>query len=84
MRQLAPGQIGILAPEPTSTGRLCTGQVGYLITGMKTTCAARIGDTLHLAKLPVPSLPGFQPIKAMVFAGGISVGWIWFGVLGAL
>ena len=62
-------QIGVLAPEPVSTGRLCTGQVGYVITGMKTTKAARVGDTWHLSKRPVERLPGFKPAKAMVFAG---------------
>lgn len=62
-------QMGIMAPEPTSTGSLFTGQVGYMITGMKTTRSARIGDTWHLQKSPVDPLPGFKPTKANVFAG---------------
>ncbi len=58
-----------MTPEPTSTGRLCTGQVGYVITGMKSTRSARVGDTWHLLKQPVEILPGFRPTKSMVFAG---------------
>ena len=56
-------------PEPTPTGQLHTGQVGYVILGIKTTKAARVGDTLHLVKRPVEPLPGFRPAKSMVFAG---------------
>ena len=63
-------QVGLLTPEPTPTGRLCTGQVGYVITGMKSARAARVGDTWHRLKQPVPLLPGFKPSKSMVFAGG--------------
>ncbi|KAK9810141.1 hypothetical protein WJX72_005508 [[Myrmecia] bisecta] len=62
-------EVGVLAPEPHATGRLCTGQVGYIITGLKTTKSARVGDTWFLDKQPVPALPGFKPSKSMVFAG---------------
>lgn len=33
--ETADGQVGILAPEPHATGALLTGQVGYVITGIK-------------------------------------------------
>jgi elongation factor 4 len=56
-------------PEPTSTGALYPGQVGYLITGMKTIREARVGDTIYHAKKPVTPFPGFKPAKPMVFAG---------------
>lgn len=61
--------MGLLAPEPLSTGALLTGQVGYLITGLKDVKAARVGDTWHQARQPVTPLPGFKPIRPMVFAG---------------
>ncbi len=61
--------IGLMYPEPTPTGGLYTGQVGYLISGMKTVKEARIGDTFHHAKETVEALPGFRPAKPMVFAG---------------
>ena len=49
-------------PELTPTGVLYTGQVGYVITGMRSTKEARIGDTLHQAKTIVEPLPcmGFK------------------------
>lgn len=58
-----------MAPEPVHTGSLLTGHVGFIITGMKTTRSARIGDTWHLQRKPVNALPGFKPAKANVFAG---------------
>jgi GTP-binding protein LepA len=50
--------VGIMHPELTPTGVLYTGQVGYVITGMRSTKEARIGDTLHQAKSIVEPLPG--------------------------
>ncbi|CAM6020100.1 unnamed protein product [Sphagnum balticum] len=61
--------IGILYPELTSTGILLTGQVGYVVSGMRSTREARIGDTLYQASMVVEPLPGFKPAKHMVFAG---------------
>lgn len=61
--------IGLMFPDLKPTDVLYAGQVGYLITGMKTIKEARIGDTIHLAKQPVEPFPGFKPAKPMVFAG---------------
>ncbi len=61
--------IGLMYPEPTVTGNLFTGQVGFLISGMKTVKEARVGDTFYHTKKPVVALPGFKPAKPMVFAG---------------
>jgi len=61
--------IGIMYPEPTSTGALYTGQVGFIVAGMKSVKEARVGDTFfHKGKETKP-LPGFKPAKPMVFAG---------------
>ncbi|KAI3434957.1 hypothetical protein D9Q98_003011 [Chlorella vulgaris] len=62
-------EVGLLAPNPTPTGQLLTGQVGYMLVGMKDTRSARVGDTWHHQRRPVPALPGFKPAKSMVFAG---------------
>ena len=43
-----------------------SGQVGYIILGMKSSKEARIGDTLHHPHFPVAPLPGFKPAKSMV------------------
>ncbi len=61
--------IGLMYPDPTSTKALYTGQVGFLISGMKTVKEARVGDTFYHEKKPVKALPGFKPAKSMVFAG---------------
>ena len=61
--------VGILYPHETSMPSLYAGQVGYVITGMKTVHEARVGDTLFHAKKPVAPFPGFKPAKPMVFAG---------------
>jgi translation factor GUF1, mitochondrial len=61
--------IGLMYPEPIPTDVLYTGQVGFLISGMKTVKEARIGDTFYHTKKPVKPLPGFKPAKSMVFAG---------------
>ncbi|XP_052159076.1 translation factor GUF1 homolog, mitochondrial isoform X1 [Oryza glaberrima] len=61
--------VGIMHPELTPTGVLYTGQVGYVISGMRSTKEARIGDTLHQAKSIVEPLPGFKPARHMVFSG---------------
>ncbi len=62
-------EIGLMFPEPTPTDRLLPGQVGYIITGMKTVREAYIGDTFYHKKHPVTPLPGFKKAKPMVFAG---------------
>lgn len=62
-------EVGLMYPEPTPTNVLYAGQVGYLITGMKTIKEAQIGDTIYHHKKPVDLFPGFKPAKQMVFAG---------------
>lgn len=64
-------ELGILYPDRVSTHRLRTGQVGYLILGMKELRDAKIGDTLmHLGKEDITeALPGFEEPKPMVFVG---------------
>lgn len=61
--------IGIMHPELTPTGVLLTGQVGYIVSGMRSTKEARVGDTLHHSRFSVEPLPGFKPAKHMVFSG---------------
>ncbi|XP_078432204.1 small GTP-binding protein [Wolffia australiana] len=61
--------VGIMHPELTPTGVLFTGQVGYVVSGMRSTKEARVGDTLHHAKSSVEPLRGFKPAKHMVFSG---------------
>jgi GTP-binding protein LepA len=62
-------ELGLMHPDETPQEALYAGQVGYIITGMKTVRDARVGDTIYHPKQPVPPFPGFKPAKPMVFAG---------------
>lgn len=62
-------ELGIMYPDQTPLETLYAGQVGYIITGMKTVKEARVGDTIFHTKKPVMPFPGFKPAKPMVFAG---------------
>ncbi|UNE35640.1 translation elongation factor 4 [Vermiphilus pyriformis] len=62
-------ELGIMYPDQTPMDALYAGQVGYVITGMKTVKEARVGDTVYHTKKPVPPFPGFKPAKPVVFAG---------------
>ncbi|XP_073154109.1 translation factor GUF1 homolog, mitochondrial [Henckelia pumila] len=61
--------VGIMHPELTQTGVLFTGQVGYVVSGMRSTKEARVGDTLYHTRSSINPLPGFKPVKHMVFSG---------------
>ena len=62
-------EIGLMYPDETPTDALYAGQVGYIITGMKTIKEARVGDTISHQGETVEPFPGFKPAKPMVFAG---------------
>lgn len=62
-------ELGLMSPDQVQKNALYPGQVGYLITGMKTVKEARVGDTIYHTKKAVEPLPGFKPAKPMVFAG---------------
>ncbi|MFL5733119.1 MAG: translation elongation factor 4 [Chloroflexia bacterium] len=63
-------EIGVFTPLASSTGRLDTGEVGYIATGLKVVREVQVGDTITLAAQPVNApLEGYRPVKPMVFAG---------------
>jgi len=62
-------ELGLMYPSETPQPALYAGQVGYIITGMKTVRDARVGDTIYHPKKLVEPFPGFKPVKPMVFAG---------------
>jgi GTP-binding protein LepA len=69
-RQVEPLELGFFHPHMSPDDRLGTGQVGYIATGLKTIRDVRVGDTVTLADaITVSPLPGYQPVKPMVFAG---------------
>ncbi len=63
-------KVGIFTPKQTDTGILKTGEVGFVIAGIKEIHGAPVGDTLTLAKNPAKEqLPGFKKVQPQVYAG---------------
>ena len=63
-------EIGILKLEMSPAKTLSAGNVGYIISGIKTSKEVKVGDTITHVKRPCPkSIEGFQEVKPMVFAG---------------
>ncbi len=64
-----PIEIGVFGPAMRPTGRLEAGEVGYVATGLKNVGDCRVGDTFTLNANPAEGpLPGYKPMKPMVFA----------------
>jgi len=62
-------EVGLLTPRVHQCAALYPGQVGYLVTNMKSAREAEIGDTLYAQNKPVKPLIDIEPAKPMVFAG---------------
>ncbi|MGQ8365076.1 translation elongation factor 4 [Glaciecola sp. 1036] len=63
-------KIGIFTPKQTETKVLKTGEVGFIIAGIKEIHGAPVGDTITLSRQPCEKqLPGFKKIKPQVYAG---------------
>jgi len=63
-------EVGALKLKQESRKRVETGDVGYLITGIKEAKEVQVGDTITLAASPTDSpIDGFEEVKPMVFAG---------------
>jgi len=63
-------EIGTLKLEQVVKKTVKTGDVGYLITGIKTAKEVKVGDTITDAKRPTTEIiDGFEDVKPMVFAG---------------
>ncbi len=63
-------EIGTLNPEMRPKATLEAGEIGYIVTNLKTTREAKVGDTVTLAKLPAAApLPGYKNVLPFVYAG---------------
>jgi GTP-binding protein LepA len=63
-------EVGYFDPELHPAAALGTGEVGYVATGLKIVQDVQVGDTVTLASNPaLEQLPGYRPVKPMVFAG---------------
>ncbi|MBI2867192.1 MAG: elongation factor 4, partial [Chloroflexi bacterium] len=63
-------EVGVFTPDLHPEPQLTSGQVGYIATGLKNVRDAKVGDTITLDVQPATEpLPGYRPLKPMVFAG---------------
>jgi GTP-binding protein LepA len=63
-------ELGMFRPTMVPVPELAAGEVGYIATGLKVVRDCQVGDTVTLAEQPAQQpLPGYRPVKPMVFAG---------------
>ena len=63
-------EIGILRLDMSPRQELSAGNVGYIISGIKTSREVKVGDTItHVARPCAEAIDGFEEVKPMVFAG---------------
>ncbi|MBI5869361.1 MAG: elongation factor 4 [Actinobacteria bacterium] len=63
-------EVGFFSPNMMPADSLSAGEVGYIITGIKTVRDLRVGDTItHTARRAGEALPGYREAKPMVFCG---------------
>ena len=63
-------EVGVLKMKLVPTGRVTTGDVGYIISGIKRAVEVKVGDTItHSARPCAAAIAGFEEVKPMVFAG---------------
>ena len=63
-------EVGVLKPKMKPKDALNEGEVGYIVTNLKTTREAKVGDTVTLQKHPAATpLPGYKNVLPFVYAG---------------
>ena len=63
-------EVGVLKLDMLPTKSISAGNVGYIISGIKTSTEVKVGDTItHVARPCAKAIDGFQEAKPMVFAG---------------
>ena len=63
-------EVGMLKPDMKKLEKLNDGEIGYIVTNLKTTRDAKVGDTVTLSSNPsTEALPGYKDVKPFVYAG---------------
>ncbi len=63
-------EVGVLKMDMIPKNEMTTGEVGYIISGIKDAKEVKVGDTItHVARPCTVAIAGFQEVKPMVFAG---------------
>ena len=75
-------KVGVFTPKPIDKEFLGPGEMGFIVTGIKSVSETKVGDTITLSKNPVAkALPGFKPSKPVVFCGLFPVDSSDYGLL---
>ncbi|MFA6392875.1 MAG: translation elongation factor 4 [Candidatus Paceibacterota bacterium] len=61
-------EVGTFSPEEESKEKIGTGEIGYIVTGIKKPGIASVGDTITYLKKPMPALSGYMNPKPVVWA----------------
>ena len=61
-------EVGIFAPEERPVDVLTAGCIGYIVTGIKRSGIATVGDTITSFRRPLPALPGYMKPSPVVWA----------------
>ncbi|MEK7575086.1 MAG: translation elongation factor 4, partial [Patescibacteria group bacterium] len=67
-REFTPIEVGVFSPAPIAAESLGAGEIGYIVTGIKEPGIAKVGDTITLARNPMPALPGYMSPRPVVWA----------------
>ena len=62
-------ELGVNTPHISKKQELTTGEVGYLCASIKKIEDVKVGDTITFSDNPSTALPGYKPMKPMVFCG---------------
>ena len=63
-------KVGVFTPKPKDINEISSGEIGFIITGIKTLSDTKVGDTIcDVSNANVEPLPGFKPSKPVVFCG---------------
>jgi len=63
-------EVGSLNPAMSAKAELSSGEIGYIVTNLRTTRDARVGDTVTVSRnLATEALPGYKLVKPFVYAG---------------
>lgn len=63
-------EVGVLTPHMSPKNELHEGEIGYIVTNLKTTREAKVGDTVTFGKSPASTpLPGYKNVLPFVYAG---------------
>ena len=69
-REYEADEVGVLRMDMVPRRELRTGDVGYIISGIKSSREVKVGDTVtHVARPCLKAIEGFEEVKPMVFAG---------------